>query len=110
MAIIELDYARTIKLNMIAIDNIEKKLNKPITKMDIDTMTQANVALILSEGMRHEDDEMSPKKVMKLISRYSTPGEAMRVMGEAMNEAFGSDDEPNESDDEEENEGKEKNE
>lgn len=90
----KLDKVRNIKIGMAALNKIKHKLGKSINKIDLENdMDFYEVAVILWSGMVHEDAELTPDKVMDLVDEYSDIPTALKMMGDAMNEAFGS---PNE--------------
>jgi hypothetical protein len=87
---IELDKTRNMRFGMVALIRLEKKLGKPFAKIDFENeMTYEEVATIIWGGLVHEDPDLTPEKVAELIDDYSDIQTALKVMGEAMQEAFG---------------------
>lgn len=81
---IKLDKERLFKYGMKAISLIEKELKTPIGKIDFDSTTMEDLAVIVWAGLQHEDRELTPDKVMDLIDDYSD----IKTVTEAMNKAF----------------------
>lgn len=87
---IDLDKTRNLRYGMVALMKIEMKLGKPFAKIDFENeMTYEELANILWAGMSHEDSALTPKKVAELIDEYSDIPTALKAMGDAMQEAFG---------------------
>lgn len=93
---IELDKTRNFKFGMKAIDLIEKKYKKPIMEIEgiiNGIMTMEDYATLIWAGLVHEDDKLTPEKVMDLVDEYSNIREVSKVMWEALNDVFKVDDE-----------------
>lgn len=86
---IQLDKTRNLRYGMKAISLIEKKFKKPIGKIDMDNLTMEDAATIIWAGLVHEDDKLTPNKVMDLVDEYSNLKEVTKAMTEAIDEAFG---------------------
>lgn len=86
---IELDKVRNFRYGMRAISLIEKKFKKPVSKIDMDSLTMEETATIIWAGLQHEDKELTPDKVMVLIDDYSSLPTVMKAMNEAFQGAFG---------------------
>ena len=86
---IKLDKMRNLRYGMKAISLVEKKFKKPINKIDMDSLTMEEAAVLIWAGLTHEDKNITPDKVMDLVDDYSNVPEVMRLMTEAMNESFG---------------------
>ena len=86
---IKLDKERNLRYGMKAISLIEKKFKKPIGKIDMDNLTMEDAATIIWAGLVHEDDKLTPNKVMDLVDEYSNLMEVTKAMTEAIDEAFG---------------------
>lgn len=86
---IKLDKMRNFKYGMKAIHLIEKKLNQPISKIDLNNLTMEDAAILIWAGLVHEDKELTPEKVMDLVDDYSTLPAVMEEMSKAFTEAFG---------------------
>ena len=101
---IELDRERTFKYDMIAIDRIEKKFGKSVMQIEglsNGTLSMKDYATIIHAGLLHEDKNLTPEQVMKLISEHSTIGKVTKVMWKAFNAQFATGDEEENKDEEE---------
>ena len=88
---IQLDKMRNFKYGMKALHLIEKKLGKPIAKIDMENLTMEDAATLIWAGLQHEDKDLTPDKVMDLVDEYSSLPAVMQAMGEAFAAAFGAD-------------------
>jgi UDP-N-acetylglucosamine:LPS N-acetylglucosamine transferase len=88
---IELDKMRNFKYGMKALHLIEKKLKKPVSKINMDNLTMEDAATLIWAGLQHEDKDLTPEKVMDLVDEYSSLPAVMQAMGEAFAGAFGID-------------------
>lgn len=86
---IQLDKSRNFRYGMKAISLIEKKFKKPVGKIDMDSLTMEETAIIIWAGLQHEDSNLTPDKVMDLIDEYSNLPTVMKAMNEAFQGAFG---------------------
>lgn len=86
---IQLDKMRNFRYGMKAISLIEKKLGKPIGKVDMENLTMEDAAVMIWAGLVHEDPELTPEKVMDLVDEYSDIQTVLTAMGEAFQGAFG---------------------
>lgn len=86
---IELDKVRNFRYGMRAISLIEKKFKKPVSKIDMDSLTMEETATIIWAGLQHEDRELTPDKIMDLIDEHSNLPTVMKAMNEAFQGAFG---------------------
>lgn len=94
---IVLDKSRNMRLGMKAISLVEKKLKKPMTKLDMDNLTMEDMATIIWAGLFHEDKSLTVDKVMDLIDEHSNIRVVMQAVGEAISQAFGNSEESEES-------------
>lgn len=85
---IKLDKMRNFRYGMKALDLIEKKFKKPISKIDMDNLTMEDAATIMWGGLTHEDKELTPEKVMGLVDKHSDLATVLTTMGEAFEAAF----------------------
>jgi hypothetical protein len=89
---IKLDKERNLRYGMKAISLIEKKFKKPIMKIEgmqnPELFTMEDYATIIWAGLVHEDDKLTPNKVMELIDEYSSMYEVTKQMWEAFNASF----------------------
>lgn len=90
---IQLDKSRNLRYGMKAISLIEKKLKKPVAKIDMENLTMEDAAVMIWAGLQHEDRELTPDKVMDLVDDYSDITTVMQAMGEAFQGAFGKNEE-----------------
>lgn len=88
---IQLDKTRNLRYGMRALSLIEKKLKKPVAKIDMENLTMEDTATIIWAGLQHEDKDLTPDKVMDLVDEYSNIPAVMQAMGEAFASAFGID-------------------
>ena len=88
---IQLDKMRNFKYGMKALHLIEKKLKKPVSKIDMDNLTMEDAATLIWAGLQHEDKGLTPDKVMDLVDDYSNVQTVMIAMGKAFAGAFGAD-------------------
>jgi hypothetical protein len=88
---IQLDKVRNLRYGMKALSLIEKKLKKPVSKIDMDDLTMEDAATLIWAGLQHEDKDLTPDKVMDLVDEYSNIPAVMQAMGEAFAAAFGAD-------------------
>lgn len=92
---IQLDKSRNFKYGMKSINLIEKKLKKPMAKIDMDNLTMEDAAVFIWAGLVHEDRELTPDKVMDLVDDHSNMTTVLEAMGEALQSAFGAGDQKN---------------
>lgn len=88
---IELDKERTFRFGMKAINKLEKHFKKPIMKiegMQDGTLTMDEYAILFHAGLMHEDEELTPGRVMDLIDKHSSVGKVSKVFWSAFNEEF----------------------
>lgn len=90
---IELDKVRNFRYGMKAISLVEKKLKKPMAKIDLDNATMEETATMIWAGLHHEDKSLTVDKVMDLVDEHSNLVTVAEAMGKAMAEAFGGDEE-----------------
>ena len=86
---IQLDKMRNFRYGMKAISLIEKKLGKPIGKIDLENLTMEDAAAMIWAGLVHEDKDLTPEKIMDLVDEYSDVQTVLTAMGEAFQGAFG---------------------
>ena len=86
---IELDKTRNLRYGMKAISLVEKKLKKPISKINMNELTMDDSAILIWAGLAHEDKNLSPDKIMDLVDDYSSLPEVIEAVGTALQEAFG---------------------
>ena len=87
---IKLDKVRNFRYGMKAISLVEKALKKPISKVDLNSLTMEDSAVLIWAGLAHEDKELTPDSIMDLVDDHSTLPKVMEAAGQALQEAFGS--------------------
>lgn len=88
---IELDKERSFRFGMKAINKIEKHFKKPIMKiegMQNGTLTMDEYAILFHAGLMHEDEDLTPAKVIDIVDEYSTVGKVSKEFWTAFNEEF----------------------
>lgn len=93
---IQLDKIRNFRYGMRAISLIEKRLKKPISKIDIENLLMDEAAIMIWAGLVHEDKSLTPDNVMDIVDDHSNTATVMRAMFEAFKEDFGAEDDPGE--------------
>lgn len=93
---IELDKTRNFRYGMKAMSYIEKKLKKPIAKIDLDELTMEQTAIVICAGLVHEDPKLNTDKIMDLIDDKGNLVEVLEAMAQAFEEAFNGGKEPKE--------------
>jgi len=88
MVEIILDKTRNLKYGMRAIDRVENKLNTKISKIDMNDLSMKELATFIWAGLAHEDNSLTPEKVMDLVDEYSNITEVTDKLLEAINQAF----------------------
>jgi len=86
---IELDKTRNLRYGMKAFAAVEDRLGKPLGKIDLSAITYNDLAVFLWAGLRHEDPEITPEKVMDLIDEHSTVVRAAEAFTKAITESVG---------------------
>lgn len=86
---VRLDKMRNFRYGMRALSLIEKKLKKPVSKIDLDNLTMEDMAIMIWAGLAHEDKDLTPDKVMDLVDEHSTISAIAEAMSEAFQAAFG---------------------
>lgn len=86
---IELDKSRNFRYGMVAISKIEKKFKKTISNIDFNNLSMEETATIVWAGLEHEDDKLTPLKVMDLVDKHSNIKTVVETMGKAFQEAMG---------------------
>lgn len=86
---VEMDKTRNFRFGMKAVSFIEKKFNKPISKVDFENMTMEETATVILAGLIHEDKELTEEKVMDIIDEKGNLEEVLSAMGKAMQQMGG---------------------
>jgi len=84
-----LDRTRNLRYGMKALNLIEKKVGKSISKIDLDNLTMEDTANVLWAGLVHEDKELTPDMVIDLIDEHSDLTTAITAMAQAFQDSFG---------------------
>lgn len=86
---IELDKARNLRYGINALVRIESLIGKPITVLDLNSLSMSDLRNILFAGLVHEDKDLTAEKVGDLIDEYMSIEEVAEKLGEAFTLAFG---------------------
>lgn len=86
---IKLDKMRNFKFGMKALALAERKLKKPLSKIDMNSLSIDDMATLIWAGLAHEDRNLTPDKVMDLVDDYSNLGAVMIELEKAFSEALG---------------------
>ena len=86
---VEMDKVRNFRFGMRAVDYIEKKFNKPISKVDFESLTMGETATVILAGLIHEEKELTEEKVMDIIDEKGNLQEVLAAMGKAMQQMGG---------------------
>jgi hypothetical protein len=81
---IQLDKSRNFRYGMVATSLIEEKLDVNISKLSMDSLSMKETATVMWAGLVHEDQELTPEKVMQLIDDHSD----IKTVSESMGKAF----------------------
>lgn len=87
---IELDKARNLRYGMNALVKIEELTGKPITKLDLESISMKDLRIIVYAGLCHEDKDLTLEGVGELIDNYSDITQVANKIAEAFTIAFGS--------------------
>lgn len=90
---IQLDKSRNFKYGMKALHKIEQTLGIKIAKLDMENLSQQDLAVIIWAGLSHEDAALTWETVMDLIDEHSNITDVTQVMVQAFEAAFGTPDE-----------------
>jgi len=96
---ITLDKPRNFRYGMKALSLIEKKLKKNIGQIDFNNLSIEDTLTIVWAGLVHEDKDMTVDTLMDIIDDNNIKLQTViDLMGEAINDAFGEQDEnPNQA-------------
>lgn len=89
MVAVKMDKTRSFRFCMRGISHIEKKLGKPIAKIDFNNLSMEEMAVVIQGGLVHEDKEIglkTPDEIMDIIDQNDNLEEIMNAMSEAMKE------------------------
>lgn len=89
---VEMDKTRNFRYGMKAISYIEGKLKQPISKVDFNSLTMEQTATVICAGLVHEDNTLTPDKVMDIIDEKGNFNEVVQAMGAAFTASFGNGD------------------
>lgn len=78
---------------MQALNRIEDKLKCNIAKIDWNNLTVKQTATVMWAGLVHEDNKLTPDKIMELVDRHSSYNKAAERLMEAITTAFGAQEE-----------------
>lgn len=86
---VQMDKTRNFRFGMKAVSFIEKKLGKPLAKVDFENMTMEETATVILAGLIHEDNTLNEDKIMDIIDEKGNLEEVLAAMGEAMQQLSG---------------------
>jgi hypothetical protein len=86
---IQLDKTRNLRYGMKALSKVEDALGKPLAKIDMNNLTQRELATFIWAGLEHEDKSLDPDSVMDLIDDHSDIPTATTMLGKAIQEGMG---------------------
>jgi hypothetical protein len=86
---VEIDKVRNFRYGMKALSLIEKKFNRPLSKIDMQNLTIEESAVLIWAGLVHEDKELTVEKVIDIIDEKGNFQEVIEAMNKAMEDAFG---------------------
>ena len=87
--LIELDKPRILRYGINALATIEEILGKPLTNLDLNSVSVKDLRVILYAGLYHEDSSLTPEKAADLVDEYSDIETAAEKIAEAITLAFG---------------------
>ncbi len=88
---IELDKARNLRYGINALVKVEELTGRPITKLDLESLSMKDLRTIVFAGLYHEDKTLTAEKVGELIDEYSDVTSVAEKLGTAFTLAFGGD-------------------
>jgi len=86
---IALDKSRNLRYGMKAFSKIEDTLGKPLAQIDLNNLTQKQLATFVWAGLEHEDKSLTPDSVMDLIDDHSDIQTVAETLGKAIQESLG---------------------
>lgn len=86
---IELDKARNLRYGMNALCTIEEIIGKPISALNLNSLSMKELRAILYAGLVYEDKTLTEESVGALIDDYSNIKDISIKLGEAFTLAFG---------------------
>ena len=66
---IHLDKARNLRYGIKALALLEKALNKPLAKINMDELTIEEIVTFLWAGLVHEDKELTPEELLDVLDK-----------------------------------------
>lgn len=84
---VEMDKPRSFKYGMLGISFIEKKIGKPIGKINFDECTMEQIAIVIQGGLIHEDADVgkkTPDDIMRMIDTKGNQSDVMAAVFGAM--------------------------
>ena len=67
---IELDKARNLKMGLRAMSLIENAFDMPFAKIKFEALKLEELMIVLHAGLVHEDETLTPNKVMDIMDEY----------------------------------------
>jgi hypothetical protein len=84
---IELDRVRQIKIGIGVMLTLKKLLKKPLEKVDLSDIDE--MLVVLTEGLRSDDKDITKEKVIELIDEYTDLETVITITTDAIMEAYG---------------------
>ena len=85
----QLDKMRNMRYGMKAFSLVEDVIGVPLAKIDLNNLTQKQLATLIWAGLVHEDKELTVESVMDLIDDHSDIKEASEMLSKAITESMG---------------------
>lgn len=86
---VEMDKVRNLRFGMRAVSYIEKKLGKPLAKIDFEYLTMEDAATVILAGLIHEDPSLNEDKIMDIIDEKGNLQDVLNAMSKAMDQMGG---------------------
>jgi|DEB0MinimDraft_10_1074344.scaffolds.fasta_scaffold471304_1 hypothetical protein len=86
---IELDKVRKLKYGINQLVLLEDLLKVPLAKLDMSSLSIANVRDIIFAGLSHEDKNLTQEQVGDLIDEHSSLEKVVEKITEAFEVSFG---------------------
>lgn len=84
----ELDRPRTMRFSIKGIKMIESLFKKDLSEIVFEALRPDDLVKVIYAGLCSEDPELTLEKTEELLDQYSTIGEIMAKMTEALTESF----------------------
>jgi hypothetical protein len=93
IVLIDLDKKRSVRLGNKALKMIEKTLNTTVNKLltHIEEISVEDMTIIIYEGLKHEDKDITLSQVEDLLDEHSNYGLTLKTIVGAIKSALGAD-------------------